>query len=255
MADYPRMAAETDRIEPAPRRLRGYLGGEQIFDTIAALYVWEAPYYPQYYVPMADVTSRFLVDEQHEQHLKRGTARRFGLAAGGQERPGTVRVFGADALTGLADHVRFDWAALDAWYEEDERIFVHPRNPYVRVDALRSQRHVRVSLDDVLLAETSAPVLVFETGLPTRYYIDRADVRFAHLVHTDTETACAYKGTTSDYWSMVGGGEARTDIAWSYTFPTRALSPIADLVAFYNEKVDIHLDGTLLERPHTHFVR
>ncbi|SNT64521.1 Uncharacterized conserved protein, DUF427 family [Asanoa hainanensis] len=255
MADFPRMAAETDRIEPAPRRLRAVLGGEQIFDTTAALYVWEVPYYPQYYVPLADVTSRFLVDEQHEQQLKRGTARRFGLAAGGQERPGTVRVFGADALPGLSGYVRFDWAALDAWYEEDERIFVHARNPYVRVDALRSHRHVRVSLNGVALADTTTPVMVFETGLPTRYYIDRASVRFAHLVRTETETACAYKGTTSDYWSLAGGGEAGTDIAWSYTFPTRALSPIADLVAFYNEKVDIHLDGTLLERPTTHFVR
>ncbi|GIF63209.1 hypothetical protein Ais01nite_12440 [Asanoa ishikariensis] len=255
MDDFPRMAAETDRIEPAPRRLRAVLGGEQIFDTTAALYVWEAPYYPQYYVPLGDVVSRFLVDEQHEQHLKRGTARRFGLTAGGQERPGTVWVFGADALTGLSGYVRFDWAALDAWYEEDERIFVHARNPYVRVDALRSHRHVRVSLNGVVLAETTTPVLVFETGLPTRYYIDRASVRFANLVRTETETACAYKGTTSDYWSLAGGGDAESDIAWSYTFPTRALSPIADLVAFYNEKVDIHLDGTLLERPRTHFVR
>ena len=96
--------------------------------------------------------------------------------------------------------------------------------------------------------------LLFETGLPTRYYIDRASVRFAHLVRTDTVTGCAYKGMTSDYWSFAGP-PAEPDIAWSYTFPTRALSPIADLVAFYNEKVDIHLDGTPLPRPHTHFVR
>jgi uncharacterized protein (DUF427 family) len=258
MDDFPRMAAEADRIEPAPRRLRAALGGEQIFDTTAALYVWEWPYYPLYYIPIRDVAPEFLVDEEREQRLKRGTARRFGLRAGGQERPASVRVFGSDALTALVDHARFDWDALDAWYEEDERIFVHPRNPYVRVDALRSHRHVRVELDGVLLADTTTPVLVFETGLPTRYYVDRANVRFANLTRTGTATACAYKGVTSDYWSLAGAdptSEAHTDIAWSYTYPTRALTPIADLVAFYNEKVDIHLDGTLLPRPRTHFVR
>ena len=255
MADFPRMAAETDRIEPAPRRVRGLLGGELIFDTTAALYVWEWPNYPQYYIPFADVAAESLVDEQHEQHLRRGTARRYGLRAGGRERPGTVRVFGDGALAGYA---RFDWDALDAWYEEEERIFVHPRNPYVRVDALRSRRRIRVEVDGILLADTTTPVLVFETGLPTRYYIDRDDVVFANLTPSPTETACPYKGVTSDYWSLVGAdpdSALQTDIAWSYTFPTRALLPIADLVAFYNEKVDIHLDGTLLPRPRTHFVR
>jgi uncharacterized protein (DUF427 family) len=159
-------------------------------------------------------------------------------------------VFGADALPGLDGYVRLDWDALDAWYEEDERIFVHPRNPYVRVDALRSGRHVRVARDGVVLAETRTPVLLFETGLPTRYYIDRRDVAFAHLAPSPTRTACPYKGVTTDYWSAGGA-----DIAWSYTYPTAAVAAIADLVAFYNELVDIEVDGTLLARPHTHFVR
>ncbi|GAA1859280.1 DUF427 domain-containing protein [Asanoa iriomotensis] len=245
--DYPRMAAETDRVEPAPRRIRGTLGDEQIFDTTSARYVWEWPNYPQYYIPFGDIDARFLVDESHSQRLRRGPARRFGLRAGGVERPGSVWVFDAGAVSGYA---RFDWTALDAWYEESERIFVHPRNPYVRVDAVRSDRHVRVSLDGVVLAETRTPVLLFETGLPTRYYIPRRDVSFARLTASPTETACPYKGVTSDYWS-VGGA----DIAWSYTFPTAAVAAIADLVAFYNELVDIQVDGTLLARPHTHFVR
>jgi uncharacterized protein (DUF427 family) len=247
MGDFPRMAAETDRVEPAPRRVRGTLGGEKIFDTTAALYVWEWPNYPQYHIPVGDIASEFLVDEQHEQQLRRGTARRHGLRAGGVERPASVRIFSDDSLAGYA---RFDWDALDAWYEEEERIFVHPRNPYVRVDALRSHRHVRVELDGVVLADTTTPVLVFETGLPTRYYIDRGNVVFANLTRTQTRTACPYKGVTSDYWARAG-----TDIAWSYSFPTRQLQPIADLVAFYNELVDTFVDGTLLPRPHTHFVR
>ncbi|MEV0717105.1 DUF427 domain-containing protein [Asanoa sp. NPDC050611] len=248
--DYPRMAAETDRVEPAPRRIRGLLGGAVVFDTTSARYVWEWPNYPQYYIPFGDVDRRFLVDEEHPRRLRRGTARRYGLRAGDTERPGSVRVFEADALAGVAGHARFDWAALDAWFEEDERIFVHPRNPYVRVDALRSTRHVRVALDGVVLAETRTPVLLFETGLPTRYYIDRRDVSFSHLTPSPTQTACPYKGITSDYWSVDGA-----DVAWSYTYPTAAVAAVADLVAFYNELVDIAVDGTPVERPRTHFVR
>jgi len=254
--DYPQMAAETDRIEPAPRRVRATLGGRTVFDTTRARYVWEFPFYPQYYIPLQDVDARLLVDEGHDHHLKRGTARSFGLRAGGEERPGSVRVFGADALSGVAHTARFDWAALDAWYEEDEQVFVHPRNPYVRVDALRSHRHVRVELGGRLLADTSTPILLFETGLPTRYYIDRTDVAFHALSHSETRTACPYKGVTSDYWSLrVDGNTPKEcpDIGWSYSFPTRQSLPIAGLVAFYNEKVDIELDGVALPRPRTRF--
>jgi uncharacterized protein (DUF427 family) len=254
--DYPVMIAETDRVEPAPRRVRATLGGEQIFDTIRAVYVWEWPYYPQYYIRTDDIDPRFLVDEMHEQRLRQGTARRHGLRAGGVDRPGAVRVFDEDAIDGVTRTARFDWDALDAWYEEDEQVFVHPRNPYVRVDALRSHRHVRASLDGVTLAETAAPVLVFETGLPTRYYFDRTDVAFEHLVPTRTQTACPYKGVTSAYWSVRTGDTVRDgdqDLAWSYDFPTRQQEPIAGLVAFYNEKIDLDVDGVRLPRPRTHF--
>src|SRR5579859_944728 len=253
------MIAEPGHVEPAPRRVRATLGGELIFDTTRALYVWEWPFYPQYYIPVEDVDARFLVDEDREQRLREGTARRHGLRAGGVERPGAVRVFGADAIEGVARTARFDWAALDAWYEEDEQVFVHPRNPYVRVDALRSHRRVKVSLEGITLAESATPVLVFETGLPTRYYFDRTDVDFGHLVPTSTQTACPYKGVTSGYWSVrtgdTGDGvrEGHQDLAWAYDFPTRQLLPIAGLIAFYNEKVDIDVDGVRLPRARTHF--
>ena len=256
--DYPQMIAQADHAEPAPRRVRATLGGEVIFDSTRARYVWEWPYYPQYYIPVEDVDERFLVDEHHEQRLRQGTARRHGLRAGGVDRPGTVRVFGAEAIDGVAGTARFDWDALDAWYEEDEQVFVHPRNPYVRVDALRSHRHVRVSLEGITLAESATPVLVFETGLPTRYYFDRTDVDFSHLVPTATQTACPYKGVTSAYWSVRVGGEvhkADQDLAWAYDFPTRQLLPIAGLVAFYNEKTDIDVDDVRLPRARTHFFR
>ncbi len=144
---------------------------------------------------------------------------------------------------------------LDAWYEEDEQVFVHPRSPYTRVDAIRSSRAVRVELDGVVLAETTSAVLVFETGLPTRYYLPRPHVRFEHLTPTATVTECPYKGTTSAYWSINVADTVHPDLAWSYDFPTRQLLPITGLVAFYNEKVDHIVDGNLLDRPHTPFFR
>jgi len=256
--DYPQMIVDINHIEPAPRRVRATLGGEQILDTTRARYVWEVTYYPQYYVPLEDVDMRFLIDEQHEQSTRQGTARRHGLRAGAADHPGSVRVFGEDAIAGVAGTARFDWSALDAWYEEDEQVFVHPRNPYVRVDALRSHRHVGVSLDGITLAQSTAPVLVFETGLPTRYYFDRTDVAFGHLVPSGTQTACPYKGVTSGYWSVRLDGTMRDghqDLAWAYDYPTRQLLPIAGLIAFYNEKVDIDVDGQRLPAPRTHFFR
>jgi uncharacterized protein (DUF427 family) len=250
--DYPSPLSVINQTAPAPRRIRAIFNRKVVLDTISALYLWEWERYPQYYIPIADIDPEVLVDEEHEQRLSRGTARRYGLSVGSVSRAGALRVYGEDALYGLAGHARFEWDAVE-WFEEDEQIFVHPRDPYTRVDALRSSRHVRVELDGVLLADTASPVLVFETGLPTRYYINRTEVDFSHLISSDTITGCPYKGMTTGYWTAQIGGNTYADIAWTYGFPTRQLLPIAGLVAFYNEKVDHILDGTRLERPVTHF--
>jgi len=251
--DYPQPIVPVNHVEPVPRRVRAVLDGRVVIDTTAARYVWEWPYYPQYYLPIDDVTPDVLVDEGHEEHLRRGTAMRLGLRAAGGVRPGVAHHYVSSDIEGITGTVRVDWAAMDAWFEEDEEVFVHPRNPYTRVDALRSGREVVVELEGRMLARSSRPVLVFETGLPTRYYLDRLDVDFAHLVPSDTVTACPYKGTTSAYWSVDVGGRLEPDLAWAYDFPTRQLLPIAGLVAFYNEKVDITVDGVRLDRPVTKF--
>lgn len=253
MPDYPAMVDHTDQLEAVPRRIRGVLGGRTVFDTIRAVYVWDSPRYPQYQIPLADVEPSFLIDEDHPQRLRRGPVRRHGLQVGDLTRPGAARVYGSDADSGVADTVRFDWPALDAWYEEDEQVFVHPRNPYTRVDAARSSRTVRVELGGATLAESAATVMVFETGLPTRYYFDRLAVDYTHLTPTPTETACPYKGRTTAYWSARVGELEVPDVAWAYDFPARALLPIAGLVAFYNERVDLTVDGQALERPVTPF--
>jgi uncharacterized protein (DUF427 family) len=253
--DYPAAIVEVNHVEPVPRRIRAYLGGEKVLDTTRARYVWELPYYPQYYIPVADVRRDLLVPEGHAQQTGRGTAEVHGLRVGEVYRPRAAKVIAESVIAGLSGTVRFDWEALDAWFEEDERVFVHPRSPYTRADALRSDRPVRVELGGVVLADSPSPVMVFETGLPTRYYISRNHVNFEHLIPTETVTACPYKGVTSGYWSVLVGGTVHEDLAWAYDFPTRQLLPIAGMIAFYNEMVDTFIDGQLLERPVTHFSR
>ena len=255
MNDYPQAIAAVDRIEPVPRRIRATLGGAVILDTTRALYVWEWPAYPQYYIPIVDVSADHLVDEQHPQRLQRGMTRRYGLRVGDVSRPKALRVYTESTLAPLTGTARFEWNALDSWFEEDEEVFVHPRSPYARVDALRSTRRVRIELDGSVLADSSSPVFLFETGLPTRYYFNRTEVNFDHLVATDSVTSCPYKGTTSGYWSVRVGGEVHRDLAWAYDFPARAVLPIAGLIAFYNEKVDVFVDEELLPRPSTHFFK
>jgi uncharacterized protein (DUF427 family) len=156
-------------------------------------------------------------------------------------------------IAGLAGTVRFDWAALDAWFEEDEQVFVHPRNPYVRVDALRSARPVRVELDGLSWPSPRHRSWCSRPGCPPATTSTRPRSTFDRLIPSGTVTACPYKGTTSRYWSVRAGDTVHPDLAWAYDFPTRQLQPIAGLVAFYNEKIDLFFRGQRLERPKTHF--
>jgi uncharacterized protein (DUF427 family) len=253
VSDYPQPIVPVGHSEPVPRRIRAVLAGQVVLDTTAARYVWEQTNYPHYYIPITNVDPAVLLDEQRTQTLPGGTTRRYGLRVGGTTRPGSLSVYPGDTTNGLAGMARVDWDAVDAWYEEDEQVFVHPRSPYTRVDALRSTRPVRVELDGAVLAESPSPVMVFETGLPTRYYLNPTEVNLSHLLPSDTVTGCPYKGITSGYWSVQVGESTYPDLAWCYDFPTRQLLPITGLIAFYNEKVDIYLDGKLLDRPATHF--
>jgi uncharacterized protein (DUF427 family) len=253
MGEYPQIIVPVDHSEPVPRRIRAWLGGQLVLDTTRARYVWEWPNYPQYYVPLDDVRTEWLVDEHRSQPTTRGLAQQFGLVVGPHRRPGAVRVYPESHLERVTGTARFEWGAFDHWFEEDEEVFVHPRDPYTRVDALRSTRPVRIELDGVVLAESGSPVLVFETGLPTRYYLNPSEVDFSHLEPSATVSACPYKGRTSGYWSVRTGATLQRDRAWTYGFPTRELLPIAGLIAFYNEQVDVFVNGELQPRPRTHF--
>jgi uncharacterized protein (DUF427 family) len=150
----------------------------------------------------------------------------------------------------IADYLTFRWDAVDEWYEEDERIFVHPADPYHRIDVRQSSRHVRVLVDGTVIADSQRPLLLFETALPTRYYLPPEDVRADLLVESDTRTACAYKGSAS-YWSVRLGEEVKPDLIWSYSDPEPEVARIRGYLAFFNERLDIEVDGEVQTRPQT----
>ena len=141
---------------------------------------------------------------------------------------------------------------MDAWFEEDEEVFVHPKDPNTRVDILQSSRHVEVFVDGVKVADTHQPRFLFETGLPRRTYIPKTDVRMDLLTATETTTQCPYKGT-AEYYAVTTDEGQRDDIVWWYRHPTGESQKIAGLVAFYDEKVDVVVDGVPQDRPRTMF--
>jgi uncharacterized protein (DUF427 family) len=139
---------------------------------------------------------------------------------------------------------------MDHWYEEEEEVFVHPRDTHHRVDVVPSSRHVRIEIDGTVLAESDRPFLLFETHLPTRYYLDPADVRTDLLTPTDSHTRCPYKGIAS-YWTATVGDAVHEDVAWTYPEALPAVKQIEGTIAFFTERVDVYVDGELQERPAT----
>jgi uncharacterized protein (DUF427 family) len=254
------------RHEPTEKRIRVQLGGATIADTTGALLVWEPRRpVPSYAVPAADLradlTPAAPVDVTDAlrapvlppnvpfaAHSSPGTA--LDVTAGGQTRAGAA--FRADDPE-LADHVVLDFRAFDAWMEEDEPLVSHPRDPYHRIDVRRSSRHIRVGRDGHLLAESTRPTLVFETNLPVRFYLAREDLR-ADAVASDRRTACAYKGRAS-YWSFPVLGDDGRDLAWSYEDPLADAAQLTGLVAFFDDLVDVELDGELRARPDSPLAR
>ncbi len=155
----------------------------------------------------------------------------------------------------LAGHILLDFGSFD-WLEEDEPIVSHPHDPFHRIDILRSSRHVRIELEGRLLAESSTPVLLFETLLPVRFYLPRADVT-SELQPNETVSYCAYKGRAS-YFSLpdvradvASLPDVRADVAWTYPEPLLEAEPVRDHVCFFDERVDVIVDGRQRDRPTT----
>lgn len=153
-------------------------------------------------------------------------------------------------LADLQDHVTFQWNKMDAWYEEEEQVFVHARDPHKRVDVMPSSRHVRIVIDGKTIAETNRPHLLFETSLPTRYYIPSEDVRMEFLQPSTMSSQCPYKGIAS-YWSVKTDEHPIENVVWSYQNPIPEIPKIKGLLSFFNEKVDMYIDGELQPKPLT----
>jgi uncharacterized protein (DUF427 family) len=243
------------RTEPSRKRVRIVFGGTVVVDTDDALYVWENPNYPQFYVPREALAPGVLVPtETVTRSPSRGPAVHFTVRAGGREAVDAAWAHAESPVEELRDRVRFDFDAMDAWFEEDEEIFVHPRSPETRVQILPSSRHVVVAVAGLVVAETRRPTFLHETRLIRRTYVPKLDVRLDLLTPTDTTSRCPYKGTAR-YWSVNTPAGVEVDLAWSYPTPHRESAPIAGLVAFYDERVDLTIDGVPQERPRNAFAR
>jgi uncharacterized protein (DUF427 family) len=254
------MASETSspspgriRVEPGAKRIRAYVAGVAVVDTVRPLYVWESPFYPSYYLPAADVRTDLLVETSTVTHsTSRGDAVHFTVRVDREERVDAAWQYRDSPIEELRDHIRFDWDTMDAWFEEDEEVFTHARSPYTRIDILSTSRHVRVELNGVVLADSPRARVLFETGLAPRWYLPKVDVRMDLLVATDRVTHCPYKGQ-AEYWSARAGDELEENVVWSYRTPLPESERIAGYVAFFDERVDLFVDGERQERPKTRF--
>jgi uncharacterized protein (DUF427 family) len=239
-------------LEPSPRRIRGRLGGETVVDSVHAQMLYEHGRLPIYMFPREEVRTELLVpSERQSDSENKGAARWWDLRLGERVVADAAWEYpapppGAPPLAGL---IAMTWDALEEWFEEDEPAIVHARDPYHRVDVLATSRRVRISLDGEVLADTDRAHVIFETSLPPRWYIPLQDVR-AELIPSETRTGCAYKGFAS-YYSVRIGSRVEQDIAWTYEAPRREVAPIVGLVAFFDERVDVELDGEAQERPLT----
>jgi uncharacterized protein (DUF427 family) len=236
-------------IERSPRRVRAYFGGKLIADSVRVLLVYETKRPPAYWFPIADVRMEHL-----EQSSQATDTIRWRLAVKDRIAQNAARAYGKPAgdRAALEGHLTFFWNEMDAWFEEDDEVFVHPRDPYTRVDTVHSSRHVRVEIEGVTLGDTRRPILLFETGLPTRYYIPKLDVRMDLLEPTESITRCPYKGAAR-YWSALVRDKVVKDIVWSYPAPIPECPKIENLLCFYNEHVDVYVDEVLQDRPITPF--
>lgn len=242
------------RTEHSARWVRGYVGDVAVVDTRDPLLFWENEFpVPRYAYPREGVRVDLLRPTSAEPprepffFLPMGPVKEwFDLEVGGRVIPHVAWVRDDPKL---GDRIVFSWqpGLVDRWLEEDEQVGGHPRDPHTRVDALPSSRHVVVALDGVVLADSERPVLLFETGLPARYYFPREDVNLGLLTPTPNRSHCPYKGFADQYWSVTGNADA-VNICWSYSDPVPAVVRIKDRVAFYTELVDLEIDGVPQKR-------
>lgn len=243
------------RTEVSDKWVRAFVGQTAVVDTRAPVLFWEETFpVPKYAFPKSDVRADLLRpasgEPPHEPFffLPMGPVSQwFDLEVEGRLIPHAAWVRDDPQLQDL---LVFSWqpGVLDRWLEEEEEVSGHPRDPHSRVEVIHSSRHITVALDGVVLADSTSPALLFETGLPTRYYLPKDDVNFDALSPTTNRSHCPYKGQADQYWDVAGQPDAK-NVAWSYSSPLPAVGKIADRIGFYNELVDITVDGVAQERP------
>jgi uncharacterized protein (DUF427 family) len=238
-------------IEPTPKRVRVVLGGETIADSRSVVLLHESGHQPVYYFPPEDVRAERLErSDRHTRCPKKGEASYYTIRAGDQEVEAGAWYY-PEPIAGaepLKDLIAFYWNRMDHWFEEDEEVFVHPRDPYHRIDVVRSDRHVRVSLRGRRLADSTSALVLFESNLPPRWYLPASDI-IAELEPSDTVTHCPYKGSAGYHSVRLDDGELAKDLVWCYSDPLLETGRIKGLHCFFNERVDLELDGVLQERP------
>jgi uncharacterized protein (DUF427 family) len=240
------------RYAPSGRRVRARLGDIDVADSRDAVFVWEPGRpVPLYAFPRDAFTEEVLEPANAAPERAHPVREAFSIRA--RDRLAEAAGWTYDDPD-LGDHVALEWGMMDAWFEEDEEVFVHPRDPFHRVDVRASSREVRIEIDGSVIAESDRPLMLFETGLPARFYLPREDVQAELIGPTDTRTRCPYKGEAS-HWSVSVDGQIHEDVAWTYPDPIRDVDPIRDLVAFYDERVDVSIDGERQERPETPWSR
>jgi uncharacterized protein (DUF427 family) len=243
-------------LEPTPKRLRVEVGGEVIADSRRAMMLHESGLQPVYYFPPEDVRSEYLEDSDRHTHCpKKGDASYYTVRAGDSEVEAGAWYYPTvlpEAPEELAGMIAFYFPRMDRWLEEGEEIGVHPRDPYHRVDVMGTDSHVRVSVDGAVLAESDRAMVLFETGLPPRWYLPREDV-MAEVEGSDTVTRCPYKGTAAYY--TVSGVEGGKDLIWYYDGPLAEVGRIKGRLCFFNERVQIEIDGDVQGCPETPWTR
>lgn len=238
-------------VQPGRTRVRAFSSGDLVVDAAAPLLVWEHPYFPQYFFSPEDLEVEVRPAGSGPRSKVLGPSELFDVVVGDHVLPRAAQRYPAAPVEAMRGSLTLTWSAFDTWFEEDEIIHTHPRNPYVRIDALPSSRHVRVLLAGEVVAESRRPVVLAETGLGLRYYLPRVDVRMDLLTPTDTESHCPYKGTAS-YWTVKSGGVELTDVAWGYSTPLPEATRIAGLVCFWPEKspdLEVYVDGRRIGQP------
>lgn len=231
--------------------MRVELGHETVADSTRTMLLRQHGFLPVHYFPREDLRGELLEPSEHTTYSPyKGRASYWTVRAGDRHAESAAWSY-LEPKPGSPDtrgYVSFDFHSMDAWFEEDEQMFVHARDPFHRVDALPSSRRVRVLIDGTVVADTPRAVLLFETSLITRYYVPLADVRLDVLEPSDTFSMCPYKGRAG-YYSVRIGESFHRDAAWCYRTPRRDVHRIENHLAFWNERYEIELDGVLLERP------